>query len=403
MMITRILSTVSHSALYFLLVVGSLMASGEIMAETYKAEPKKGDTFDPPLSERVPTDVSALPVFGSIEWKITHVPWVEEGPYAGVSGAGMVEIDNQIYVYGGFIPAGDGSDDISRGTSRWTWRYNPDKQSWDQLPDAPMRREYVRAIAAGDKMFVAGGGCQYKNQDPPYKPHADVAVLNTAADPPAWKSIAPLNLPRTHMAVGFAGGQLVIAGGNQYAWSEKGYSHKTIRGTVETLNPEKPGQGWQVRTPIPGPGRGWTASVARDQHLFVLGGLTWNDQNEAVPTIETLRYDVASDDWEALQPPPIGVSGWEAALYADRYALAVGGVMRVPGSDSVWSDLVLAYDIRDDAWMQVEGKLPPGAVFNDPGVVIIGDTIYVLGAEGPGGSHYDYFLIGMIERESGGE
>ena len=35
-------------------------------------------------------------------------------------------------------------------------------------------------------------------------------------------------------------------------------------------------------------------------------------------------------------------------------------------------------------------------MFNDPGVASIGDTIYVLGAEGPDGSHYNYFLMGRI-------
>jgi hypothetical protein len=38
-------------------------------------------------------------------------------------------------------------------------------------------------------------------------------------------------------------------------------------------------------------------------------------------------------------------------------------------------------------------------VFNDPGVVVIGDTIYVLGAEGPSGSHWNYFLVGRIEQD----
>ena len=77
--------------------------------------------------------------------------------------------------------------------------------------------------------------------------------------------------------------------------------------------------------------------------------------------------------------------------------MITGGVYRPdPESPMIWSDLTLAYDTQEDQWLQVEGVLPPGAVFNDPGVVIIGDTIYVLGAEGPDGSHYNYFLIGKI-------
>ena len=95
-------------------------------AQSDKAQPKEGRPFTPPLSERIPDAVSALPHFGSIEWTVTHLPWVAEGPYEGISGAGMVEIGGKIYVAGGFIPGGDDSGDkASYKTSRWTWRYDP--------------------------------------------------------------------------------------------------------------------------------------------------------------------------------------------------------------------------------------------------------------------------------------
>lgn len=45
----------------------------------------------------------------------------------------------------------------------------------------------------------------------------------------------------------------------------------------------------------------------------------------------------------------------------------------------------------------MKGTLPPGAVFNDAAVVSTDDTIYVLGGEGPSGSHYNYFLIGHFK------
>ena len=33
----------------------------------------------------------------------------------------------------------------------------------------------------------------------------------------------------------------------------------------------------------------------------------------------------------------------------------------------------MVYDCQGDRWLRVEGKLGPGAVFNDPGVAILGD------------------------------
>ncbi|MCF6287468.1 MAG: hypothetical protein L3K26_20140 [Candidatus Hydrogenedentes bacterium] len=374
-------------------------------AEVAKAQPKKGKTFAPTLSTSIPEEITALPSFGTITWKTTQLPWVGEGPYEGISGAGMVKIDGKIYVVGGFIPGSDGTDDAtSNRTSRWTWRYDPETQQWSQMTDAPIRREYTRAVAADGKLYLTGGGCQYKGQEPTYRVHGECAVFDPLAGPKGtWTRIDSLNVPRTHMSVGYAGGKLVIAGGNEYDAAEKGYSHATIRGTTEVYDPANPAHGWQVKSPISGAPRGWCASMVAQGQLYLFGGITWRADNAIAPTPETLRYDPNTDTWTPLASLPVPISGWEGALYANRYAINVAGAVRPePGSGEglVWSDLVLAYDTERDRWMKVGGALPPGAVFNDPGVVVIGDTIYVLGAEGPHGTHYNYFLVGRIVAET---
>ena len=61
-----------------------------------------------------------------------------------------------------------------------------------------------------------------------------------------------------------------------------------------------------------------------------------------------------------------------------------------------WNDLPFGYDTREDRWYRLEGPMPGGGVFNDPGVCIVGDVIYVVGAEGPKGSHFNHFLKGRI-------
>ena len=65
-------------------------------------------------------------------------------------------------------------------------------------------------------------------------------------------------------------------------------------------------------------------------------------------------------------------------------------------SQTLWNDVLYVYDTMEDLWYRLENPLPPGGRFNDAGVCIIGDTIYVAGAEGPSGGHYDHFLIGRI-------
>ena len=364
-----------------------------------RAKPKKGKTVAPPLSEAPSAAFTALPKFGTITWEVGELPWVGEGPDEGVSGMGLVAHDGKLLLCGGFIPGGDGSTGTaSRRTSRWTWCYDPKDGAWARLADAPFRREYVRSIATEDAVYMLGGGCQYKGQAPPYRVHGDCARLDLVKQPSTWQAHSPLNVPRTHSAVGLAGDCLVVAGGNEYDFRQNGYSHATIRDTCEVFDPAQPDKGWQVRTPIPGPGRGWAASVAADEYLYLFGGLTWTESDAPVGTRETLCYDPKADAWKRLAPPPLAISGWEGALYADRYAILAGGVERRSGG-IVWSDLVWVYDVEEDRWLRIDDVLPPGAVFNDPGVAVIDDTIYVAGAEGPHGSHYNYFLAGRIHGE----
>ncbi len=370
-------------------------------AEVEPAPPKQGVTPALPLSADRPAAYAELPTFGAIAWETEKLPWVDEGPYAGISGVAMDVWDDKIVLAGGFIPGGDETADrASRKTSRWSWLYDAAGNTWTQLAHAPDRREYARGLVADDTFYVFGGGKQYQKQDPPYLPHAECFALDLTRQPPAWREHSPLNVPRTHMAVGRVGNYLVVAGGNEYDYAEKGYSANTIRNTTEVFDLHQPELGWQVRAPIPAVGRGWSAAVATDEYLYVFGGVTWDETQNSVGVRETWRYSPAQDRWEKRTPPPVAISGWAGALFLNRYAVIVGGIMREkdkPGRTSYWSDLAWAYDVRDDRWLQVTGTLPPGAVFNDPAVAILDHTLYVLGGEGPKGSHYNYFLTGEIK------
>jgi N-acetylneuraminic acid mutarotase len=132
--------------------------------------------------------------------------------------------------------------------------------------------------------------------------------------------------------------------------------------------------------------------VLNDQ-FYMLGGVTWTDKGR-LRMAETLRYDLAKDHWQRLADFPVPISGWEAEVYADRYLIVIGGAERH------WNDVPFVYDTQSNRWLRIESPLPPGGLFNDPGVCIIGHTIYVIGGEGPGGSHFNHFLIGQIKPAS---
>lgn len=338
------------------------------------------------LSKEMPSRVKELPVFGSIEWTVKELPFVAKGPHGGISGAGMVAVDGQVYLMGGFIPAGDETEDVGRRTSRWAHRYDPKTDQWTRLPDLPGRREYTRATAFGRSVYVLGGGAQMR----PYVPSADVFRMDVSQTPLQWRTLTPMTVPRTHLSVGVIGGQLITAGGNKYDFAEKGYSQHTIQGVTERFNLGRPEKGWQKCAPIPGSPRGWCATSVVDEKLYLLGCVTWT-VTARQRLAEALCYDPAQDQWKRLADFPIPMSGWAGDVFERCYIIVIGG------AGARWNDLPFVYDTQSDRWMRIASPLPPGGLFNDPGVCIIGDTIFVAGGEGAGGSHFNHFLIGKIK------
>ena len=201
--------------------------------------------IDRALSKEMPDAVKALPVFGSITWTVKELPFVAKGPHGGISGAGMVVVDGKIILMGGFIPAGDETEDASRRTSRWAHRYDPKSDQWTRLPNLPARLEYTRATTFGQSVFVLGGGVQMQ----PYMPSADVFRLDASQTPLRWETLPPMTVARSHLSVGVVGSQLIAAGGNKYDLAEKGYSARTIQGVTERLDLDHPEKGWQKCAP----------------------------------------------------------------------------------------------------------------------------------------------------------
>jgi len=364
-------------------------------------------------SQQMPDPIHQLPILGNIDWTVAHIPHVRPGPSDGISGMGMVVYGGMIYLMGGFIPFGDGEADArgkpgSHRTSRWAHRYEPEAKSWTQLPDMPGRREYCRAISTDNGVYLLGGACQFAGQSEYYRPFADCFRLDLSHEAPKWTTHSNFAVPRTHMAVGMIDGKLlVVAGGNEYNIAVKGYHKSTVRDTTEVFDLSRPDQGWQLRKPLPKP-RGWTASAVCQDRFYVMGGITYSDSNIQHRHKENYRYDAAKDEWETITSFVLPISGWEGATFKDRYVIAIGGVL-LPEDRPIkdytdelikntrWNDIPFVYDTQEDRWYRLQGALPPRGKFNDAGVCIIGDTIYVAGAEGPSGGHYNHFLIGRIE------
>ena len=173
-----------------------------------------------------------------------------------------------------------------------------------------------------------------------------------------------------------------------------------VKNTTDVFDLSAPAVGWRSRSPIPGVGRGWVASTSCGDIFYIFSGLTFDGNKRSAWVDECLTYDPRSDQWTRISKPPVWVSGWEGATYRDRYIIIVGGCVG-PTTDpysngNLWNDLAFVYDTENDRWGRMEGTIPPAGVYNDAGVAIIGDTIYVAGGEGPRGSHFNHLAVGHI-------
>jgi|GEM_PF-1303101 len=372
----------------------------------------KGDWSTPPyvtLSQRDAAYVNALPVLGTVEWTLEPLDFIEAGPTAGISGAAFVRRDGALYLAGGFIPEGDETDEPSRRTSRWVFRYDMEKRQWQKLPNMPGRKEYTRGIAHSSGTYIVGGLCQKFTAEGYSGASPDVFHLVESRSGPRWEIHSQLTVPRTHPSAGAIGSRLIVAGGNEYLVDKTkgimGLDIRTMRDTVEVFDLEAPDLGWQSKQAIPGGPRGWAGSSAVGERFYLFGGIKLARRKDGktvrMKLNDALSYDPQRDAWIQHESMPFFLSGWEGATLRNRYVILVGGVEAEKISaekmaQHTWNDIVFAYDTEQDRWLRLEGLTPPGGVYNDPGVVVVGDTIYVVGGEGPRGSHFDHFLTGKI-------
>ena len=340
-----------------------------------------------------------LPVLGRIRWErpCATIPFVPPWPSGGLSGMVTVPFEGKIIVAGGFIPAGD---ENKKRTSQWVHRYDPATKQWTRLSDMPIRREYLRGAVCGKAIYIMGGACQLPGEDPEYAPFADCIKLVPEGNDFRAEPIAPLSDPRTHMAAGAVGPYIVVAGGNHYKLPD-GYTKDTLRDLTEVFDTRHPEKGWRIGKPIPSGPAGWQASAVVGDRLYVFGAQVLDAKGNWGTLADAWSYDPARDKWERLPDLPFDISAMGAA-YADRYVFLLGGarVSNAPEAQGgwIWGLPIVVYDTQTRKYFTVAGRVPtPGDIFGDVGVIFIGDTIYVVGGEGPGGTHYNWFRVGRFK------
>lgn len=172
--------------------------------------------------------------------------------------AGAVVHEGRIYLVGGIQ---NGHLD---GQVRWLDAFDPETGEWEQLPDAPRRRDHFQAAAVGGKLYAVGGRRSSQATGETFEltiPEVDVYDFETGTWTPLPPS-ADLPTERAGSITVSVGGKMIVMGG------ESG-SQQPAHDEVELFDPEA-GE-WQPLAPM-NEGRHGTQAVLYEGRIYVAAG-----------------------------------------------------------------------------------------------------------------------------------
>jgi len=286
-------------------------------------------------------------------------------PIAVVANAACA-LDGQVYVTGGYGHRDEqgNAEFVSRA-----YRYDPDANLWERLPDMPVARCFHGCAAAGGKVWLFGGLSRAGT--------AESVTQVDCYDPASGKWTTPTNLPtpRNRLAVAAVGSAIYVAGGMSHedsaaveildtstlAWSDgpdlphpcHGLALAPVGGSIvaaggshdrvgtEGARPDsvwvlKHGS-WRRGASLPGAYL-FAAAAALDGRMYLLGNRSRGD-------IPLLRYDIAGDRWEKLADKSVETHRAAAAVLDGRIYVIAG-----EGPDGSELSRLSIYDTASGVW-----------------------------------------------------
>ena len=250
-------------------------------------------------------------------------------------------LGNKIYAIGG-----RGKE---KGHDRYTYVYDPGKDSWEIKKEPAFPRSNHAVAALGNRIFVFGGN------DSPDKAEAyDV-------DADTWEELAPIPTPRMHVNYSAAafGGKVYLLGGLQK--KDEPYLD-TDSNKNEMYDPAN--NTWAEKAPLPSP-RSSAAVTVFENKIYVISGLFKREHTKTV-----FLYDPATDTWQTRAPMPEARFMSGAAVVKDKIVVITGDL---PDQRET---KIFVYEPLKDRWTDL-GRVPRN--FRLAAVASIGDRFYILG------------------------
>lgn len=235
----------------------------------------------------------------------------------GLQGMNLAAHGGKIYRIGGMAPRNYPGEPADNHSVADCARFDPATKKWTALPPLPEARSSHDVVAIGDRLYVAGGwALQGKGQSW----FDTMAVLDLAASPLAWKTMAQPFRRRALMAAAH-GGKLHVIGG----FNDKG---QIVR-EMSIFDPAT--EAWSEGPKLPA-GPGLSFAPAAGEHAGAL--------YVSVSDGTLLRLKPSGREWERV--------GKSTARLAHRIASNGGTVLVIGGADKGKnSDLVEAVTVED--------------------------------------------------------
>jgi N-acetylneuraminate epimerase len=241
-------------------------------------------------------------------------------PRAGYA-AGVIE--GKLVIAGGTFWEGTPGRWTKKIFSAATHAFDPVRESWEKLPDAPVTLGYAASAQVGGALYVIGG---VQNG----RASREVYSVRKRGSTYLWQLASPLPEPRLFASAVAIGTRIYVIGGvrefEPFDAAGTCCTSQTAANTLWVYDTEKPATGWRKLNPYPGSSRWAQQAAAGDSAIYMFGGSHQGEVSEAVQKFnEVLRYELDSGAWSRVADLPEGLQGAAPVAVSDRIILIGSG------------------------------------------------------------------------------
>jgi hypothetical protein len=291
---------------------------------------------------------------------LVDIPQAEECEGCGYSEV-AVWTGREILLWGGGFSYK--ADDVESSGAA----FDPRSGGLRPLSPAPIRsRWWHTAVWTGKEMIVWGGGCG-KHEC------RDGAAYNPQSD--SWRQLPDAPMPGYAHSVSWTGEEMIVWGGSDDYESEgsSGFPGSFLN-IGAAYDPDS--DTWRMIEPSPVEPRGWHTAIWTGKEMIVWGGVTSPCKTALCDTeaADAGAYDPDTGEWRAIPHGPLSGRVDHTAVWTGHDMIVWGG--SPPGGGLGYDDGAV-YDLEQDRWTElpeapIRDRYRHAALWTGEGMVIWG-------------------------------